>query len=244
MLIDKSLKPPPSLEISKNDKTKLSEGADYFEEFIKDLDGILKILSWKVDSFCLSLEYTHPLVDQLLSPVFNRFLELFYKKGTLHMNYASIWILTPDELLRILPWIEPRKVELWNVRPFSKTKIQSTEFVELGYWKQIETFNSGPFVLTGVDFREFSHFKDAIVAVEDVNCEDIMILKEAFLRSTNFEQFKIKYENFADILKLSEILGKPVTPGEWVFPIPESRGLSLKIFMDRPNHHSLNFVTC
>ncbi|EGT36998.1 hypothetical protein CAEBREN_03536 [Caenorhabditis brenneri] len=232
----------PWLEISKNDMTHLIEGADFVEECLKDLDGILKILRWRTNSFRFSLEYNHPSVDHLLSPVVSRFLEFFLKKGPLHMNFASISILTPDELLIVLRWIEPRKLHL-NMRPFPRTKIQATEFVKLGYWKQIEIFNSGSFVLTGVDFRDFLHFKNAIVAVEDVNCEDVKVLKEAFLRSTNVKQFNIVYENFADVLKLSEILGKPVTTGRWLFLIPESR-LSLKISMNPPNHHCLNFVTC
>ncbi|CAL2046501.1 unnamed protein product [Caenorhabditis brenneri] len=234
---------PPSLEISKSYKKKLLEGADFVEECLKDLNGILKILRWRINSFSFSLKSTLPSIGHLLSPVVSRLLEFFPQKGPLHMNFASISVLTPDELSRILPCIEPQKLHLLNAKPFTKTKIEAAEFVRLEYWKQMETFNSGSFVLTGVDFRDFSHFKNATVAVEVINCEDVEVLKEAFLRSTNFEQFEIKYENFADVLKMSEVLGNSVTSGEWLLRILETEQW-LKISVNRPNHHSVNFSKC
>lgn len=213
---------PPSTTVSESDSSKLLEGIDFVDAVWRDLKMVLGLQS-TMRSFEFSINYTYFACDVRIDEVADRFFELFEKNNkTLKVERVFVKILKEEQLLRILRFLNPRQLTIRSVRPLLKTRIDAEKLTEFDFWSNLESFDLKCFVLGNANIRKFLHIPKAEIHVENATSEDVRIIKETLMISPKLKSFKIEYETFLDISKLSEKIGKPDKEGEWSFDIPGS----------------------
>ncbi|PIC28995.1 hypothetical protein B9Z55_020733 [Caenorhabditis nigoni] len=112
----------------------------------------------------------------------------------------------------------PLRVEELNLEVTNQDEV-----VRLEQWKsarELEMYNC----IVSAPLKDFCHFSNAKIQIEMVCSDDLNMMKEAFLSSSNFKKFILKYTYFDENVDLQLLFGEPDIDGRdtWSFPYPGS----------------------
>lgn len=192
------------------------EESDPFNILKEDLRFLLEFQ--KSVLIALNVETSNQEVLNFMKDILksrNHFLKV--KKITFHTSNQS-------RILSILPYIDPENIEEiliseWNADPSHINKI-----VKLDQWKRLKSISLCTFLKT-ISMRNFSHFDVGSINVQSIIWQDLILLKEAFRRSS-FQKFSISYRYLDNEKKLHETLGPSIVhlglffDREWYYHIP------------------------
>ncbi|EGT42086.1 hypothetical protein CAEBREN_06891 [Caenorhabditis brenneri] len=138
--------------------------------------------------------------------------------------------------LRYLDQTVLQKLELHKRYLPLYEKVSSTELSSMLQWNYVDDLNLGDSVYDGPAI-DFAHFDRAKVRLEEVTLQELIVLKDAFLASSTFEQFELELISFNENLFL-DVFGPPLLfsdeiRGKWLFEYgAHKRFLSISLGSD------------
>ncbi|CAL2035529.1 unnamed protein product [Caenorhabditis brenneri] len=123
-----------------------------------------------------------------------------------HVKYLSVLIQNQEEILTILPYLEPGVLESIEIRHFDKDNyIDFDQIVELDQWKQARNLWADSI---DCHVSHLKHFSKIQVTLPFVTVQDIIELKDALSTSDHFKSCRLSLFPTVDIEKLQLEMGR------------------------------------
>lgn len=183
-------------------KEKLLKNEHFLDVFLKDLSLILRFFT---NSKCKNLEFfgIYPRCPVDNQDTIFEFLKAFEKflKSKLQTTKFQMEAVTQDQVLSILPYLDPEK--LTEIRIFENQIFKDIHWIEMSKIVELEQWKMAKKVIIEQCFdrkflKYFSHFEKVSVVLDVINSEDLENLKNMFLHSTTIRIFLISYWTIDD----------------------------------------------
>lgn len=214
--------------------------------FTMDNFGFLCFQTSPVEFFRLNFEfYSDDEKIQDVELLANEFLKQsissLQRRQTPFQVYNFAMNFTHDhQVCNFLRFFDPtvlKKLELHKRYLPLHEKISSTQLSSMLQWNYVNELNLGDSVYDGSAI-DFVYFNKSKVRLEEVTLQELIVLKDAFLASSTFEQFELESISFNEQLFL-DVFGPPLLfsddiRGKWLFEHQANkRILSITISTDR-----------
>ncbi|ULT91484.1 hypothetical protein L3Y34_009242 [Caenorhabditis briggsae] len=146
------------------------------------------------------------------------------RDSPLRVEELNLEVTNQEEVMSVLPYIDSKSIrKLFISSSQNCLSLEIDQMVRLDQWKsakELEIFNC----IISAPLKDFSHFSNAKIQIEMVCSEDLLMLKEAFLSSSSFQKFILKYKYFDENVDLQLLFGEPdlIDRDTWSFPYPDS----------------------
>ncbi|EGT53606.1 hypothetical protein CAEBREN_11763 [Caenorhabditis brenneri] len=177
-------------------RSKTIEGANFYEQTILDLIGILKMPKLQLEKLKIIVKYSDYQGDkwnwsQKIDEIFPRFIELmernFPKTQKVHVKTLSMKLRTQNEILSILPYLTPGVLEEIKLSSTKLTTycehpkqlpIEMDEVVELEQWKKAKFLRMEELKPVFVDIDEFTHFESFFIDFQAIGMKSMLRLRD------------------------------------------------------------------
>ncbi|CAO4380975.1 unnamed protein product [Caenorhabditis nigoni] len=186
--------------------------------FLNDLKINLKNQKSVLELFRLSFECVLAGFLRGISEVLDN------RDSPLRVEELNLEVTNQDEVMSILPYIDSKSIrKLFISSSQNCINLEVDQVVRLEQWKsarELEMYNC----IVSAPLKDFSHFSNAKIHIEMVCSDDLNMMKEAFLSSSNFQKFILKYTYFDENVDLQLLFGEPDIDGRdtWSFRYPGS----------------------
>lgn len=202
-----------------------SRNMELFSKIIKSskIVGVLNFSMWDDNKeFIENYMDTHETVLETYKTFFES------NKITLRVKKLRIAITSEDQLMSVLPYLEPGTLQ--EIETSESRTVDSMDIVDFSRFVKCEQFKKAKILkfhhnFVNIPLMEFLHLDHAQLSLRTISLKDVLDLKEKAQQSSSFVLFDIKYIFFDDQHELSDVFGPHQSftfCGGWYFKIPRS----------------------
>lgn len=206
---------------------------DYCSSFFKDLFYILNHQKSRI--FNLEIDFDFEKKSENFE--FSKKLEaiLASRLRPLPVKFLRITVFDEDDVISILKNLEPGKLEIIQILNSKNQEFGVLNFQEirnLEQWKKAKEFEFRGF-LGAEPIGNFVHFERINIQLDEIQVDDVVLVKEAFLNSSIPKFYQIGFNSFPTRNHLHLSLGRSKNGNKWYFPLPvdqkSGQGVSISL---------------
>ncbi|CAL2047472.1 unnamed protein product [Caenorhabditis brenneri] len=201
--------------------TKILENSNFLKLFSRDLESILDRNSTILNTLVINCDENVPGRIQ-------KFLETC---GNTPIKTHALSIINAtryEDVTAVLPYTCPDTLKTLEIDG-DIGRWDISKIVELDHWKKAEKLQmSGMSVRAGI--QHFMHFESADFRMDEGTTDDVIRVKENFLKSPSTTKYlHLMFDCFDDKDRLMEIFGEPFQDIKWFFRRSDNNVLSIEL---------------
>lgn len=151
------------------------------------------------------------------------------REAPIKAKELEMTVMNHEQILAVLPYLCPETLRSLRLKRAQQRLqvLDISEILKLKQWNSISGLRIAGFHPLTESAMNFDHFPYCDTGVETISVEDMLYLKECYIKIATITDCSISYQNFVGKERLVEVFG-PVTTEDrdrknWEYDIPEEK---------------------